>query len=57
MYQEARAASNVGAIIGYYKGLNKWDNVAFYNFYTKECEAAKGIGLIEYIDTNYENRL
>lgn len=46
--------SNVGAIIGYYKGLNKWDNVA-YNFYTKECEAAKGIGLIEYIDTNYEN--
>ena len=46
--------SNVGAIIGYYKGLNKWDNVA-YNFYTKECEAAKGIGLIEYVDTNYKN--
>ena len=45
--------SNVGAIIGYYKGLNKWDNVA-YNFYTKECEAAKGIGLIEYVDTNYK---
>ena len=43
--------SNVGAIIGFYKSLNKLDNVA-YNFYTKDCEALKGIGAVELVDTN-----
>ncbi len=45
---------NVGGIIGYYNGINKLDNIAG-NFYTTSCGAAKGIGSIKYVDTNYKN--
>ncbi len=42
---------NVGGIIGYYRSLNKWDNIAG-NYYTKDCGASKGIGAVQYVDTD-----
>ena len=42
----------VGGIIGYYNSLNKND-IIVSNYYSASCGAAKGIGFIKYIDTNY----
>ena len=44
-------SENVGGIIGFYDSLNKFDNIAV-NFYTKDCGAADGIGMVKYVDTN-----
>lgn len=44
-------ADYVGGIIGFYDSLNKFDNIAV-NFYTKDCGAADGIGMVKYVDTN-----
>ena len=45
---------NVGAIIGYYRSLNKFDNIAG-NAYLEDCGAEKGIGAVDYVDTSYAN--
>ena len=42
----------VGGIIGYYKSLNRYDTV-LDNSYSSRCGAEKGIGFVEYIDTDY----
>lgn len=42
---------NVGAIIGHYFSLNKFDEISG-NIYAEECGVEKGIGKIDYIDTN-----
>ena len=44
---------NIGGIIGYYNSLNKIDHVAA-NFYTKNCGASEGIGMVKYVDTSYK---
>lgn len=44
----------VGAIIGFYRSLNKLENIA-NNRYSDTCGAASGIGFIQYIDTSCEN--
>ena len=44
----------VGAIIGYYNSLNRYDNVSD-NTYARDCGADKGIGFIKYLDTSCEN--
>ncbi len=43
--------TNVGGIIGFYDSLNKYDNIAG-NFYKTGCGATKGIGAVQYVDTN-----
>ncbi len=45
---------NVGGIIGYYRSLNKFDNISG-NVYAADCGAKKGIGAVAYVDTSYEN--
>ncbi len=44
---------NIGGIIGYYNSLNKIDHVAA-NFYTTNCGASEGIGMVKYVDTSYK---
>ena len=44
---------NIGGIIGYYNSLNKIDHIAA-NFYTKNCGASEGIGMVKYVDTSYK---
>ena len=53
-YGKISGNENVGGIIGFYRSLNKWDDIS-NNTYTLDCGADKGIGRIEYIDTNYQN--
>ena len=45
---------NVGGIIGYYRSLNKWDDISD-NVYAADCGADKGIGAVAYVDTSYAN--
>ena len=45
---------NVGGIIGYYRSLNKFDNIS-NNIYAADCGAEKGIGAVVYVDTSYAN--
>ena len=45
---------NVGGIIGYYRSLNKFDNIS-NNIYAADCGADKGIGAVAYVDTSYAN--
>ena len=45
---------NVGGIIGYYRSLNKFDNIS-NNIYAADCGAEKGIGAVAYVDTSYAN--
>ena len=44
---------NIGGIIGFYNSLNKIDHVAA-NFYTTNCGASEGIGMVTYVDTSYK---
>ena len=44
-------ASYIGGIIGFYDSLNKMDDIS-NNYYAKDCGAAKGIGFVQYVDTN-----
>ena len=46
-------SSNVGGVIGYYRSLNKFDDVA-NNYYASGCGAKGGFGFVEYVDTNCE---
>ena len=45
---------NVGGIIGYYRSLNKWDDISD-NVYAADCGTDKGIGAVAYVDTSYAN--
>ena len=45
--------SYVGGVIGYYKSLNKLDNITD-NYYASSCGAKSGFGFVEYVDTNCE---
>ena len=47
----ATGGSYVGGIIGYYKSLNKFDDI-ISNYYSPNCGADKGIGFVQYVDTN-----
>ncbi len=40
-----------GGIIGYYASLNKYDNITG-NYYSNDCGADRGIGFVQYVDTN-----
>lgn len=46
-----KGESNVGGIIGYYRSLNKFDNIS-NNIYAADCGATKGIAAVQYVDTN-----
>ena len=48
---KATDGNYVGGIIGYYFSLNKMDDIA-HNSYSKTCGADKGIGFVQYVDTN-----
>lgn len=50
----ATGGTYVGGIIGYYMSLNKMDDITG-NYYKLGCGADKGIGFIQYVDTNCEN--
>ena len=45
------SGSCVGGIIGYYRSLNKFDDIAG-NYYASACGAAAGIGKVDYVDTS-----
>ena len=49
-----KGENNVGGIIGYYRSLNKWDDI-FDNVYAADCGTDKGIGAVAYVDTSYAN--
>ena len=53
-YATVKGESNVGGIIGYYRSLNKFDNIS-NNVYAADCGAEKGIGAVAYVDTSYAN--
>lgn len=48
---KATSGTDVGGIIGYYASLNKYDDISG-NYYAKDCGADRGIGFVQYIDTN-----
>lgn len=48
---KATAGTYVGGIIGFYDSLNKYDDISG-NYYKAGCGAAKGIGFVQYVDTN-----
>ncbi len=43
--------SSVGGVIGYYRSLNKWDDITG-NYYSSACGAKGGFGFVEYVDTS-----
>ena len=45
--------TNVGGIIGYYRSLNKFDDIAG-NTFNDDCGSTKGIGGVEFVDTSSE---
>ncbi len=47
------SGSAVGGVIGYYRSLNKFDDIA-NNYYASGCGAKYGIGAVQYVDTNCE---
>ena len=46
-----KGVNYVGGIIGYYRSLNKFDNIS-NNIYASDCGATKGIAAVQYVDTN-----
>ena len=48
---KATDGNAVGAIIGYYRSLNKMDNIVGNTY----SGAEKGIGFVQYLDTSYAN--
>ena len=48
----ATNGTRVGGVIGYIKGIDKY-NIIENNEYT--CKDVKGIGAIDFVDTNYAN--
>ena len=51
---KATEGTYVGGIIGYYRSMNKLDDISG-NEYSENCGAEKGIGFVAYLDTNYAN--
>ena len=51
---KATEGTYVGGIIGYYRSLNKLDDISG-NEYSENCGTEKGIGFVAYLDTNYAN--
>lgn len=49
----ATNGTNVGGIIGYYRSLNKFDDITG-NTFNDDCGTAKGIGGVEFVDTGCE---
>ena len=49
----ATNGTNVGGIIGYYRSLNKFDDITG-NTFNDDCGTAKGIGGVEFVDTDCE---
>lgn len=49
----ATEGTYVGGIIGFYRGLNRYDDIAG-NTYTANCGAEHGIGHVEFVDTSSE---
>ena len=49
----ATTGTNVGGIIGYYRSLNKFDDITG-NTFNDDCGTAKGIGGVEFVDTGCE---
>ena len=47
------SGSAIGGVIGYYRSLNKFDDIA-NNYYVSNCGAKYGIGAVQYVDTNCE---
>ena len=45
------SGSAVGGVIGYYRSLNKWDDITG-NYYASGCGASGGFGFVQYVDTN-----
>ena len=45
------SGSAVGGVIGYYRSLNKWDDITG-NYYASSCGASGGFGFVQYVDTN-----
>ena len=50
-YATVKGVNYVGGIIGYYRSLNKFDNIS-NNIYAADCGATKGIAAVQYVDTN-----
>lgn len=51
---KATEGTYVGGIIGYYRSLNRLDDISG-NEYSENCGAERGIGFVAYLDTNYTN--
>ena len=49
----ATNGTNIGGIIGYYRSLNKFDDITG-NTFNDDCGTAKGIGGVEFVDTGCE---
>lgn len=49
----ATNGTNIGGIIGYYRSLNKFDDITG-NTFNDDCGTAKGIGGVEFVDTDCE---
>lgn len=49
----ATNGTNVGGIIGYYRSLNKFDDITG-NTFNDDCGTVKGIGGVEFVDTGCE---
>ena len=45
------SGSAVGGVIGYYRSLNKWDDITG-NYYASSCGASSGFGFVQCVDTN-----
>lgn len=49
----ATNGTNIGGIIGYYRSLNKFDDITG-NTFNDDCGTVKGIGGVEFVDTGCE---
>ena len=49
----ATEGTNVGGVIGYYRSLNKFDDITG-NTFSDDCGTTKGIGGAEFVDTSCE---
>ena len=50
----ATNGTNIGGIVGYYRSLNKYTQIE-NNYFSEDCGAEKGIGGVEFVDTNNSN--
>lgn len=50
----ATSGTNIGGIVGYYRSLNKY-TIFSDNYFVDDCGAEKGIGGVEFVDTNNAN--